>query len=207
MSPLVTLPKALRDGIDPQSGADVIANFNAMLAVLNGGIAADNISPTAGIPGTRLSNVAGSQIPTDRLADKCVDSRVLKSDASTGAPQAAIQNGSYVKDGALPGKKLTASTLGADVLKIGTVNISPGGVLAAGVYPYDTGIDAPGSVALGYEIRRGAAEVGTTTNCHIHVYLNTSTNRYYVVVTIPAGVSQDFSGATIQFKYLTVASS
>ena len=215
MSPHVSLSKPLRDGIDAQSGADVIANFNDVLAVLNGGIDASNISFTAGIPGNRLSSVSGSQIQNDRLETDCVDSRVLKKDATTGAALAAIQDATYIKDGAITGKKMSASTLGSDKLKINSHTTALGSVTNGG-NAYDTGRTTANTIPL-CVILSGTVGYYLTVNAAISLR---TTDDHWIVSVAPEKQLQslgagnyalynptiNMTGISLVFYYLEIAS-
>jgi microcystin-dependent protein len=60
---LVTLPFRPKPG-DPEDVTQIMADFDAILAVLNGGLGGDNISPTAGIPVSKIQPGTEGQVVT-----------------------------------------------------------------------------------------------------------------------------------------------
>jgi hypothetical protein len=101
---LVVLPKLLTSGTTAY-GSDVIADFNAVLGAVNGGIDDANVKTLAGIQGSKLSNVAGSRIPADRIEDGAIVSSKL---GALSVLTAAIA------DGAVTNPKIAAGTINKD---------------------------------------------------------------------------------------------
>lgn len=77
MSPLVTLPYQLEDGVDLALGSEVIGNLNSILAVLNGGIRYDNLDSNPDFPGTCISSTVGRRLPTASIEDDAVTAAKL----------------------------------------------------------------------------------------------------------------------------------
>lgn len=94
------------------------AFFSAITSKFAAGITSADLASNAGVKGSQISNAGGTRITNANLEDDCVDSRALATDATPGAPSAPIQDGTYVKDGALPGTKLTNNTTGLDKLEV-----------------------------------------------------------------------------------------
>lgn len=105
--PLVTLPNALTDGAVAY-GSEVYANDAAIVAVVHA-LADDNIASGAAIKGTKLSNVAGARVPTDRIEDDAVTADKLRDDAAVDGNRAVTTN--HIRDVAVTKGKVAAGTL------------------------------------------------------------------------------------------------
>ena len=90
---LVTLPHNLVDGVDTALGTQVRANDQSILdQAVNGNITDVNIATGAAIQGSKLSNVAGSRVPTDRIEDDAVTFDKLSDHATIDASRAVGPN-------------------------------------------------------------------------------------------------------------------
>lgn len=78
MSPLVTLPYQLEDGVDLALGSEVIGNLNAILSVLNSGIDYQNLGTNPDFPGTCISSTVGRRLPTASIEDDAVTADKLR---------------------------------------------------------------------------------------------------------------------------------
>lgn len=111
----LAIPYTFIGGVGNKARAsEVNANFQAVAAKFTegaGGIADGDISTAAAIKGTKLSNVAGNRVPTDRLEDDAVDKDKLRDDATAGAPNAAVNSAAHIKDGIITKAKVLAATL------------------------------------------------------------------------------------------------
>lgn len=105
MSPIISQPNALANGT-PADGSEVYENIQTAVDLLNGNVDADNVSPTAALPGTVISTT--SPIPTNRIADDAVTADKLKDDA-TGAAGAVTTD--HIRSLAVTKAKVAASTL------------------------------------------------------------------------------------------------
>ena len=210
---LVSLPNLLVNGT-PQDGSEVYANDKALRDVINGQIDVSNVANTAGLLGTMLTATPGSRIIANRLETDSVDSRVLKKDATTGSPGAAIQDGTYIKDGAVNGLKLSSGTVGSVALALGSVTYSPtGSITPAHVGVYDTGLLSTAVVPLEITCNHSGvmADLAASPESDIraYVYLNTTNNHYYIVVYNSSQITTrnlGTDGRTYTLYYLTKAS-
>jgi hypothetical protein len=80
---IISLPYQLRDGIDVAKGSEVRANDDTITNLVNGNIDDDNVKVLAQIQGTKISNIAGSRIPFDRIEDAAVITSKLADSAVT----------------------------------------------------------------------------------------------------------------------------
>lgn len=121
----LAIPYSFIGGVGNKARAsEVNANFQAVAAKFTegvGGIADGDISSIAAIKGTKLSNVAGNRVPTDRIEDNAVDATKLRSDATAGSPSAGVGSASNIKDRIITAVKIAAGVLTAGELKITTV--------------------------------------------------------------------------------------
>lgn len=107
----VTLPNALTDGTTAY-GSQTRANDDALAAKFTegaGGIADADIAAAAAIKGSKISNVAGSRIPADRIEDDAVTADKLRDDATTDANRAVTTN--HIRDLAVTKGKVATNTL------------------------------------------------------------------------------------------------
>lgn len=121
----IILPSALADGTIAY-GSEVRANDEAIVAQLRQ-LDRFNIDPAADIPGTYLSATPGDRIPADRLETGAVDERVLKDDSASGAPAAAVNRQSQIRNGIITPNKL-AGGIGSAGLKMRTLRYQLGAV-------------------------------------------------------------------------------
>lgn len=112
MSPLITLPHGLVDGVDTAYGADVLGNDQAIVQVVHS-LDYQNLAANPNFPGTCISNTPGNRIPTDRLEDACITAAKLKSDSNPGSPLAAVSSPDHIVDGVVTKSKLANFTLTA----------------------------------------------------------------------------------------------
>ncbi len=115
----------------PALAEDVNDNFDAIAGKFNGGIADSDISDIAKIKGYKLSSASGEQVPEDRLANNAVSARVLQSDATAGAPLAAVATANHIKDGIITAAKLAPGVGGGAGLVALTL---PGGSGPLGIW-------------------------------------------------------------------------
>lgn len=122
--PNINQPNALANGT-PADGSEVYENIQTVVDLVNGSLDADNVSPTAALPGTVISTT--SPIPTNRIADDAVDKDKLKDDATPGSPLAAVNTSNHIKDGIVTKAKVsgTLSLAQIDIL-VQTVAFSLG---------------------------------------------------------------------------------
>jgi len=138
----VVIPYVFVGGVGNKARAsEVNANFAAIAAKFtegSGGISDGDISATAGIKASKLSSIAGNRITQAQLEDDAVDLRVLKDDATAGAPNAAVNTSAHIKDGIVTGAKIAAATIAKDRLKLSSVVVAIPAVGATTVTNFDT---------------------------------------------------------------------
>lgn len=83
-----------------------------------GGIADSDISATAAIRGTKISNIPGNRLPGDRIEDDAIGATQLKDDVTAGSPNAAVQTAAHIKDAIITAAKLVAGTVAKDRMKV-----------------------------------------------------------------------------------------
>lgn len=106
--PQVTLPNALVDGVDIAYGSNVYANDSAIVSVVNGQLANDNISASAAIDCKKLSTVAGERVPTNAIEDMAITSGKLKSDADDNNDAVRPVTADHIRNGVVERKKLSS---------------------------------------------------------------------------------------------------
>ena len=152
---LVTLTYPLTDNTTA-FGSQVRANDDAIVAQVNGGLEDINIKTGAAISGLKLSNVAGSRVPTDRIEDVNVTTAKLADGAVTNAKLGAL---AVTKDKLTTagGQKITVAQLelasGSGAVTIPQVqvcNLAAGGVSANRVVSASV---APVNVAGNWQFR------------------------------------------------------
>jgi hypothetical protein len=124
----MTLPAATPFVPDEDADADAVnTRFENIENRFNHGIIDEDISDTALIRGTKLSNRSGEQIPTDRLANNAVTSAKLQQDVANNANRAVGTD--HIQDAAVTGAKIASSAsvdatraIGADHIKTGAAN-------------------------------------------------------------------------------------
>ena len=119
---LVTLPHNLVAGALAKA-AEVMANLNAILTqAVNGNLADVNINPAAAIQGSKLSNVPGSRVPTDRIEDIAVTDIKLRSDATVDANRAVTTD--HIRDAAVVKAKVAAAAISYNKLDVLTQEVT-----------------------------------------------------------------------------------
>lgn len=210
---LVTLPNPLTDGTSAK-GSDVFANDTAILTqAVNGFIADANIQVGAGIQGSKLSNVVGSQIPTDRIADDAVTAAKLRDDAGTDANRAVTTD--HIRDAAVTTAKIAA--LAVTTAKIAAAAVLSGNIAGTTLFfdwapggahfPGDTGNQSTGittsqGIPLGVEMRLAGVPSANTMPVSIGLHLNTSNSTYYITYCVIAG-TPNFTGLTFRAKFIS----
>lgn len=123
MSPVPSLPYPLRDGIDAQSGDEVKADLDAIVAVLKA-LDKDNFAAAPDLPGTIISSTVGRRIPANRIEDEAVTSaKLAHGTAGTGG---AVDDPTIIDDGLIRGAHLIGTYAlrpAADKLKMGHYSI------------------------------------------------------------------------------------
>lgn len=102
----VTLSYSLTDGTTAK-GSEVRKNDDDIVAVVNGNITDSNIANTAAIDCSKLSNIVGQQIQTDRIADNAIDAVKLSSNASVDSSRAVTTD--HIRDNAVTKAKLSVT--------------------------------------------------------------------------------------------------
>lgn len=100
----VTLSYSLTDGTTAK-GSEVRKNDDDIVAVVNGNITDSNIANTASIDCSKLSNIVGQQIQTDRIADNAINAAKLSSNASVDASRAVTTD--HIRDNSITKGKLS----------------------------------------------------------------------------------------------------
>src|SRR5258705_10692293 len=141
----VVIPYVFVGGTGNKARAsEVNANFLALKAKFtegSGGIGDEDISATAGIKASRLPSVGGTRVTATKLEADAVDLRVLKADATAGAPNAAVNTAAHIKDGIITPAKIVAGSLAKDRLKVAAVGPFVIAALSEGAFSNtDTGL-------------------------------------------------------------------
>jgi len=181
---LVTLPHPLTAGT-PARGSEVLANDNAILTqAVNGNIEDVNVKVGAAINGSKLSNVAGSRVPTDRIEDDAVTSDKLREDATVDANRAVTTD--HIRDAAVTAAKIAAQAVIQSKLKLLFVDLTPVNIIPPdGSVQFTTGITTAMGQVFMVEHRRAGVPAGSQMQAIVNIWLNTSTNTYYLSVTNP----------------------
>ena len=123
--------------------AEVNANFLAVASKFTegvGGISDADCSIAMGLKGSKLSNVPGNRVPTDRIEDDAIDKNKLRDDATAGAPNAAVNTAEHIKDRIVTGSKVVIRTLSRAELKATVSSYVMSGVLtSSGAYLLGSG--------------------------------------------------------------------
>jgi len=149
-----------------------------------GGIADGDISSAAAIKSSKLSSVSGNRITQAQLEDDAVDLRVLKDDAASGSPNAAVNNANHIKDGIITNAKLVAGTLKKGSLNLASVLVAVP-ALAPGV-TFNVSTTLNSSSAFPFAV---VQENGAEYWVHAKVKLTTGTGAYDLVGSNSSGVS------------------
>lgn len=217
--PFVVLPHnptGLRDGVDANKGSVVLANDLAIVAVLNGAAKYDNLAADADLRGSQHTTTAGLRLVAANMEDGAADSRVLKSDPSSGSPLAGVGSKDHVKDDILTGLKLKRSgggTVGSDALRIETYqvagNVLYGATLTAGSEAISTGIATINGHTRAEIVPLAVWLVGvsgaiTAVLCY---YMGSASNTsHYFGITNLGTASIATADYTLNFAYIVVAS-
>lgn len=109
----LTIPYSFTGGPGNKAlASQVNANFLAVAAKFTegaGGISDADTAANAGFKGTKMSNIPGLRIPSDRIEDDAIGADQLRDDGTSGSPNAAVNTAAHVKDGIIPSNKLKAT--------------------------------------------------------------------------------------------------
>ena len=186
---LVTLPNTLTAGA-LAVGEQVRANDDAIVAQVNGNITDVNVGSGAAISGSKLSNVAGSRVPSDRIEDDAVTFDKLRDSASINTDRAVGVN--HIRD----------DSVLARTVKNGTVGFTPGGTLGAGAATsFDTTLLA--SQVKARSLEKSFAGVPATPQMALVLSLwnDTNSGRLHICVFNPTGSVVSLGGMSFQMKY------
>lgn len=150
----------------------VNADFQALAAKFTeaaGGITNADISGAAAISAAKFSTIPGSRITSSNMEDNAVDLRVLKSDATAGAPAAAVNTANHIRN----------SIIAANKLKIVIFSQVIGGNLSQGQHFYDTGLLGANVQALGVYMDN-AAVPGLEGQVILNMYRNSLTDHWWI---------------------------
>jgi len=189
---LVTLPHNLVDGVDTALGTQVRANDQSILdQAVNGNITDVNISTGAAIQGSKLSNVAGSRVPTDRIEDDAVTFDKVRDSATIDGDRAIGVN------------HIRTDAVIARTVKAGSIGFTPGGTLVVGTATsFDTGLLA--SQVKVRSVEKSFAGTPTTPlmSLLVSVWNDTNTGRLHICVYNPHTADVNMAGMSFQMKYL-----
>lgn len=199
---LVSLPNSLADGT-PAHGPEVRANDDAIVAQVNGNLDAANVKPTANLPGTVISNVAGSRVPSDRIEDDAIDATKLKDDAAVDANRAVTTN--HIRDSAVTTAKIAALAVASGKLKLATVSWVPGGVLVSGTNSWnDTGLTNASGIILRSHLEFAGVPAGSEAEkiTVLEHYRDSATGHWWVGIRNHAGTNSNLAGITVITTYV-----
>lgn len=215
----LAIPYSFIGGVGNKARAsEVNANFQAVAAKFTegvGGIADGDISSIAAIKGTKLSNVAGNRVPTDRIEDNAVDATKLRSDATAGSPSAGVGSASNIKDGIITNIKLAPGTIAKDRLKLTEVTqvfsgltMLPGagasGIGANTVLPSPALPAMSAMLPISVTLESVTVSAGSLAAVGISLHVgNAGVVFYDVWAALTTGGPFTFSG-TIRYRYLAV---
>lgn len=220
MSPVPSLPYPLRDGIDAQSGDEVKADLDAIVAVLNHALDKDNVAAAPDFPGTIISSTVGRRIPSNRIEDEAIiATKMAVAIAGVGS---AIDAANKVDDGVVVGAHLDgtyATRPAADKLKMGHYSVGCAALFVAAVLLEGATNDRRrtyfGTVtALTLGVNASdlfpqhcwieAAAVTGTQNLEAHYVQKTGDNDHYFYFseTNYGGAPGALAGFTLHFTYL-----
>ena len=190
---LVTLPNSLTAGT-LAVGEQVRANDDAVVAQVNGNLTDVNINTGAAISGSKLSNVAGSRVPSDRIEDDAVTFDKLRDSATINGDRAVGVN--HLRD----------DSVIARTVKMSSTGFTPGGSLGVGAATsFDTGILA--SQIKPTVLIKSFAGVPATPQMSLVLSLWRDTNlgKYHICVFNPSGAAVSLVGMTFLLFYHPVS--
>lgn len=167
--PVPTLPSVLANGTVAY-GSEVRANDDAIVAVMDHGLARDNFKVTgADIPGSVLTTTATERVTANRLEDDACDERVLKDGVSgDGYATAGVNRASHIKNGIITAAKLSGQ-LGASALRVASIdyaltanpdNGGAGTIVDGGMWRrMDTGTGLPFIAIDGFSVAPGLEQI------------------------------------------------
>lgn len=214
----LAIPYSFIGGVGNKARAsEVNANFQAVAAKFTegvGGIADGDISSIAAIKGTKLSNVAGNRIPTDRIEDGAIDGTKLRSD--TGGVNGAISLAAHFKDAVITNIKIAPGVIAKDRLKLTEVTqvfsgltMLPGagasGIGANTVLPSPAPLPAMSAMLpISVTLENVTVSAGSLAAVGISLHVgNAGVVFYDVWAALTTGGPFTFSG-TIRYRYLAV---
>lgn len=201
---LVTLPNSLTTGTAAK-GSEVLANDQALQSAVNGNIDDVNVSSAAGINGSKLSNVAGSRVPTDRIEDDAITAAKLADSPGVDASRAVTTD--HIRDAAVTAAKVGANAILLSKVKTVTFSWTPGGSIASGAAnSTSTGVTAAQGLPVGVEIQFAGVPTTALSLLVVGLWLNTGTNTYHLTVGNPSALSGP-SLVGVTFKATFVAAS
>ena len=194
---LVTLPKSLTSGTTAL-GSDVLANDQAIVAQVNGNLEDANIKPGAAINGSKLSNVGGNRVPSDRIEDGAIVTLKI-ADANVTKPKLASAS--------VDASKLDALAVIAPKVKTAFFDWSPTGNLGSGATDsVATGIVAANVIPLMIQTHNAGAPSQTTASFVLGLHLNTSTGFYHLTMVNADSVNiHSRTGLTFRFYYIPLS--
>jgi hypothetical protein len=194
---LVALPNSFANGT-PNDGPQVRANDDAIVAQVNGNLDVNNVKPNAGLPGTVISNSAGSRIPTDRVEDGAITLAKLASNSV---------DTSKIVAGSVDVSRLGAQAVTGPKVKITSFAWSPGGSLAGGAdNSISTGLDVANTVPLCITTELAGVPSTTTAKYHVNLHNNTATGKWHLVLQ-NAHDTTSVSLAAVTFRFYVIAAS
>lgn len=163
--------------------SEVNGNFAAVAAKFTegaGGIADGDVSTAAAIKGSKLSSVAGNRVTAAQLEDDAVDLRVLKDDASGGAPNAAVNTAAHIKDGIITNAKMVAATLKNGSIAKASVDVTIPSLAAGAAIAVDTTLTPSSALILGMHALVVGAAGPPGSLVQYELFLDTSGSKYYL---------------------------
>lgn len=187
--------------------SEVNANFQALAAKFTegaGGIKDEDISTAAGIKRTKLSTVVGNRITEAQLEDDAVDLRVLKDDATPGAPNAAVNNANHIKDAIITNAKMVAGTLKKGSLALASVLVA----IPAHSSPFELNKTTDSTLlsSSAFPIAwhgESATPTSTVGTMIVNLHLDTATGKYWVLTRISDPVTSA-AGFNLRIWYIQV---
>lgn len=217
--PFITLPHAstgLRDGVDRNKGSVVLANDQAIAAVVNGGLKYDNLAADADIRASQLTVTSGLRIVEANLETGSADSRVLKADSALGSPLAGVGSKDHVKDDILTGLKMKRTgggTIGSDALMTGVYQTSCGALygpsLSGGAEAISSGIATINGYTRAQIVPLHVWLVGVSgalTTVLAYYMGNASDTKHYFAITNLGLAAAPTADYTLNFAYIVIAS-
>jgi len=200
----VTIPFTFIGGTGNKARAnEVNANFQAIAAKFTegvGGIADADIYTGAGIRGSKLSSVPGNRITQAQMDDDAVDLRVLKDDATAGAPNAAVNTAAHIKDAIITNAKLVDSTIKKGKLNLASTTVLITGLTSGARSSTSMGINSSTAFFLCF-VSETAPNV-FSDYVQLIPFLDTGTGAYSFQATNLTGVST--GQFTVRVWYLVI---